>query len=161
MCFHASICVSVHLHTYITSTNQNTTYFTFCAPCTFMCVSPYVCLCMWISVFVHSWPSRTMNNKLYFDVPYRWTSESASFDFLAFDMAASQHQWLDETRAAALRGSSLTLSLSPSLPLPSVLLYSGQVNLFHMTLQKGPSAKVSSNCESSCSKKKNLHFPKN
>lgn len=48
--------------------------------------------------------------------------ETASFDFLAFDMAASHHQWLDETRAAALRGSSLTPSLSLSLLLRSLLL---------------------------------------
>lgn len=48
--------------------------------------------------------------------------ETASFDFLAFDMAASHHQWLDETRAAALRGSSLTPSLSLSPLLRSLLL---------------------------------------
>lgn len=69
--------------------------------------------------------------------------ESASFDFLAFDTAASQHQRLDETRAAALRGSSLTLSLSPSLPLPSVLLclvLSGPLSaVFHSLLWPGKS----------------------
>lgn len=44
-----------------------------CFVCTFMYVCVYVCLCTWISVFAHSWPSRTMNNKLYFDVHWRWT----------------------------------------------------------------------------------------
>lgn len=118
---HVCMCVHIEIHT------QNSRGYLMCISCKpclhfdvhcNLCVPPFVCLCTRISVFAHSCPSKSMNNKLYFDMPLRWTWESASFDSLAFDMAASQHQRLDETRAAAaLRGSSLTLPfLLPFLP---------------------------------------------
>lgn len=82
-----------------------------------VCVCVFDC-CMRISLFAHSWASRIMWNKADVDVPWRWTWDSALFDFLALDMAASQHQRLEETRAAALRGSPLTcLSISVSVVL--------------------------------------------
>lgn len=118
-------------------------------------------LCVWEFVYLHI-PAKPCIISFSLSCP-KDELETASFDFLAFDMAASHHQWLDETRAAALRGSSLTpsLSLSPPFYVLCCFVFSffllqfscsctGQVNLIHMTVQEGPRAEVSTTRATLC-----------
>lgn len=135
------MCVSVHLYTAHLHTctayqhqSKPDLYVLFIVSAHF-CVCLHACVCVcellclyipcppepWIISFTLTCPADELKNQL------RLTS-------YLFDMAASQHQRLDETRAAALRGSCLTLCLPPSLLYCS---FSGQVNLFHMTAKRG------------------------
>lgn len=136
-CVCASPCIctwSICTHVLHISTDQNTISFVHLF-CSFLCAPSYMCLCTWAGVFVHSLPSRTMNNKLYFDVPHRWTLESAPFDFLPFwhgCQSASVIGWNQSCCPQRILSHPFSLP-----PLPSLLLSSGQVNLFHMTVKRG------------------------
>lgn len=160
--YRVCVCVCVPVHTYITSTSKNTrgyisyilqimsTHSVVCAR-----VLPYVCLCIcelaclhipgppkpWIISFTLTCPKDELENQ------HRLTS------LLLTWLPVSISGWMKPELPPSedLLSPVLCLSLPPS---PCSVLFfpflarqlstscPSQVNLFHMTLRKGPSAKV-------------------